>query len=292
MVRCVKRWLLFLGLAVVSLFTLFHVLVPSAATARSPIERLTRPGVFRPKFRWRDVPTRHPVDNFTALPTGPLASIPRIQADFAEESDDQKVLRQERLRAVKEAFLHSWEGYKSHAWLNDEVAPLSGQRKNELGGWGATLVDSLDTLWIMGLEKEFAIAVSALKKIDFTTTPLYKVNIFETTIRYLGGLLSAYDVSGQKYDLLLEKAIELGDMLYVAFDTPNRMPVTRWDWENAALGGDQSPDSHSLVAEVGSMTLEFTRLSQLTGDRKYYDAVARVTDLLADWQNHTRSPGL
>lgn len=292
MVRCVKRWLLFLGLAVLSLFTLLHLLIPRSAAARSPIERLTRPGFFRPKFRWANVPTRHPVENYTALPTGPLASIPRIQAEFRKETDEGKEQRQQRLDAVKEAFVHSWEGYKSNAWMNDELAPLTGQRKNGFGGWGATLVDSLDTLWIMGLEKEFATAVSALRKVDFTTTKLYKVNVFETTIRYLGGLLSAYDVSGQKYGLLLEKAIELGDMLYIAFDTPNRMPVTRWDWQNGALGGEQVSDSHSLVAEVGSMTLEFTRLSQLTGDNKYYDAISRVTDLLADWQNHTRSPGL
>ena len=292
MVRCIKRWLLFLGLALVSLFTFLGVFVPSTESARTPIDRLTRPGFFRPKFRWRDVPLRHPVEKYTSLPSGPLASIPKIQADFAEETHEARALRQQRLDAVKDAFVHSWEGYKSHAWLNDEVAPLTGNRKNGFGGWGATLVDSLDTLWIMGLEKEFATAVSALKKIDFTTSQLWTVNVFETTIRYLGGLLSAYDISGQKYNLLLEKAIELGDMLYVAFDTPNRMPVTRWDWQNGALGGEQVSDSRALVAEVGSMTLEFTRLSQLTGDNKYYDAISRVTNLLADWQNHTRSPGL
>ena len=81
-------------------------------------------------------------------------------------------------------------------------------------------------------------------------------------------------------------------MLYAAFDTPNRMPVTRWDWKNAALGGEQEADVYSLLAEVGSLTLEFTRLSQLTGDHKWYDAVARVTNVLQQWQNHTKIPGL
>lgn len=292
MVRCAKRWLLFFGLALLSLLTLFHTFGYPSQRAPSPIERLTRPSFFGPQFRWRDVPQRHPVQNFTSLPTGPLASIPKIQADFLEEQDAGRVLREQRLAAVKDAFLHSWEGYKSYAWLNDEVAPLTGRRKNDFGGWAATLVDSLDTLWIMGMQDGFDAAVSALRKIDFTTTQSLFVNVFETTIRYLGGLLSAYDISGQRYPLLLDKAIELGDMLYVAFDTPNRMPVTRWDWENGALGGEQISDSHTLVAEVGSMTLEFTRLSQLTRDDKYYDAISRVTNLLADWQNHTRAPGL
>jgi mannosyl-oligosaccharide alpha-1,2-mannosidase len=43
---------------------------------------------------------------------------------------------------------------------------------------------------------------------------------------------------------------------------------------------------------LGSLTLEFTRLSQLTGDPKYYDAVARITDILEAHQNRTNLPGL
>lgn len=259
---------------------------------RSPIEQLTHPGFFGHKFRWQDLPQRHPVTNFTSLPSGPLVDIPKIQHDFEPETYERRVERQTRLSAIKEAFLHSWDGYKRNAWLQDELAPVSGESHNGFGGWGATLVDSLDTLWIMGLEKEFGAAVSALKKIDFTSTPLDELNIFETTIRYLGGFLSAYDVSGQKHKVLLEKAEELGEMLYVAFDTPNRMPCTRWDWKNAALGGSQLAARHSLLAEVGSLTLEFTRLSQLTGDHKWYDAIARITNVFEEQQNRTKIPGL
>jgi len=218
--------------------------------------------------------------------------IPKIQYDFEPESQEERVVRQQRMAAVKEAFLHSWEGYKTNAWLQDEVAPVSGTSKNGFGGWGATLVDTLDTLWIMELKKEFAVAVHELRKVHFTTTPLDTLNIFETTIRYLGGLMSAYDLSGHEYKILLDKAVELADMLYVAFDTPNRMPVTRWDWKKGALGGNQESDRHSLLAEVGSLTLEFTRLSQLTGDPKWYDAIARITDVFEQQQNKTKVPGL
>jgi mannosyl-oligosaccharide alpha-1,2-mannosidase len=126
--------------------------------------------------------------------------------------------------------MHSWIGYKKYAWLKDEVGPKTGYFKVTFGGWAATLVDSLDSLWIMGEVDEFENAVNALQQIDFTTTEAGTLNLFETTIRYLGGFLGAYDVSGGKYPLLLEKAIQLGDMLLSAFDTPNRMPMTRWDW--------------------------------------------------------------
>ncbi|KAK5174624.1 uncharacterized protein LTR77_001705 [Saxophila tyrrhenica] len=264
-------------------------------TRRSPTLTTVSPpwySLFMPRFRWKNVPQRHPVENFTTLPSGPLASIPRIQAHFTIETKEEKQERQSRLAAVKEAFVHSWEGYKKHAWLQDEVAPMSGLASNGFGGWGATLVDSLDTLWIMGLKKDFDMAVSEVKTIDFTSNELETLNVFETTIRYLGGLLSAYDVSGQRSTILLDKAVELGEMLYKAFDTPNRMPVTRWKWKNGAEGVEQEADRFALLAEIGSMTLEFTRLSQLTGDPKWYDAIARITDTLQAQQNDTKIPGL
>jgi hypothetical protein len=115
--------------------------------------------------------------------------------------------------------------------MHDEVTPLTGKYKDPFGGWAATLIDSLDTLWIMGMKKEFEKAALATKDIDFSRSPATTINVFETTIRYLGGLLAAFEVSNRKYPILLGKAVELGDFLMKAFDTPNRMPITRWEWK-------------------------------------------------------------
>lgn len=289
-----RRWIILILIVSASLFLLLTSTYASyERKPKSPIDQLINgSGFFHTKFQWKNVPSRHPLDNLTSLPSGYHIRIPKIQHEFEPETFEQRVERQRRLSAVEEAFLHSWEGYKKNAWLQDEVAPLSGMKKNDFGGWGATMIDSLDTLWIMGLKKEFVVAVHELKKVHFKTPSLDQLNVFETTIRYLGGLLSAYDISGHQYSILLQKAIELGEMLYVAFDTPNRMPVTRWDWKNGALGGEQTPDKHALVAEVGSLTLEFTRLSQLTGNDKWYDAIARVTDVFEQQQERTKIPGL
>jgi mannosyl-oligosaccharide alpha-1,2-mannosidase len=153
-------------------------------------------------------------------------------------------------------------------------------------------VDSLDTLWIMGLKGEFEEAVDAVKDIDFSDSPTGDLNVFETTIRYLGGFLAAYDISGGKYPVLLEKATEVGELLYVAFDTPNRMPVLRWNWPSARDGKPQVAGDGIVVAELGSLSVEFTRLSQLTGNPRFYDAVQRITDALERNQNATRLPGL
>jgi len=172
-----------------------------------------------------------------AIPTGRHPNILSIQSDHsaAYESSKEVRERQRRTDAVKKAFLHSWKGYRKNAWLADEVRPLSGGAYNPFGGWGATLVDSLDTLWLMNLTQEFEEVTATLEGIDFTNCAIGQLNVFETTIRYLGGFLSAYDLTEGKYEVLLRKARELGDMLMVAFDTPNRMPITRnWDWRRYA----------------------------------------------------------
>ena len=139
------------------------------------------------------------------------------------------------------------------------------------------------------MRREFEKAVDAAIKIDLSKSTIEQINVFETTIRHLGGFLSAYDMSGDSR--LLDKAKEFGDMLIVAFDTPNRMPITRWD-PFAALGQPQRADTTVLVAEIGSLTLEFTRLSQLTGDPKWYDAVRRIVKILEKQQKQSLLPGM
>ena len=174
--------------------------------------------------------------------------------------------------------------------MSDELTPVSGGKHDAFGGWGATLVDTLDTLWIMGLKDEFEEAVAAASTISFEKVDTQDTNVFETNIRYLGGFLAAYDLSGDQR--LLAKAREVGEMLYVAFDTPNRMPITRWNAWAAAWERPQQADEHVLLAEIGSFSLEFIRLSMLTGNPKWFDAVQRIIEALRDQQQTTRLPGM
>ncbi|EKD21179.1 uncharacterized protein L3040_000782 [Drepanopeziza brunnea f. sp. 'multigermtubi'] len=244
------------------------------------------------RVHWKKLPDRYPVKSFIPLPTGKPIKIPTVQAPAPAEDAKAKEVRLQRRDAVKESFVHSWTGYKEHAWLRDEVTPLSGSYRDTFGGWAATLVDALDTLWIMGLKEDFEIAVNAVQEIDFSSTDAADVNVFETTIRYMGGFLAAYDISGRKYPVLLAKAVEVGDLLMSCFDTPNRMPITRWDWKSYVNGLAQTAPEHMLVSEIGSLSLEFTHLSQLTGDPRYYDAVQRIGDEFEKSQNSTQLPGL
>ena len=109
----------------------------------------------------------------------------------------------ERQKKVVEAFKHAWEGYRKYAWGHDELLPVS-KSHNEWFGVGLTIVDSLDTMLLMNLAEEFqqahdwvASSLSFDKNVD--------VNLFETTIRVLGGLLSAYHLS--KDEVFLKKAV-------------------------------------------------------------------------------------
>ena len=190
---------------------------------------------------------------------------------------------------MRRAFKRSYLAYKEHAWMRDELMPLSGDAKDPFGGWAATLVDSLDTMWIMGLDEDFQEAATAVASIDWAVTKAGAANIFETTIRHLGGLLSAYDLSGEK--ALLLKAVELAEMLYVGFDTPNRMPGFWLNFKEAEAG-NQFAGTHDASASPTSLCLEFTRLSQITGDPKYYDATDRITRFLERTQNGTSLPGM
>lgn len=105
--------------------------------------------------------------------------------------------------------------------------------------------------------------------------PRVGLPVFETGIRYLGGLLGAYDLSGDT--LLVERAVDLANILGRAFYTESGLPAGRIDpgiTENWHRLGQVS------LAEVGSMTLELIRLSQITGDRKWFDMAQRATDYL------------
>ena len=247
-----------------------------------------------PKIHWSRMPDHFPVptENLIQLPTGAPKAIPKIQHEFGTESSEEKIAREEKRDIIKKAFLFSWDGYRKKAWMQDELSPVSGKFRNPFCAWGATLVDSLDTLYMMGLNDEFEEAVEAIKEIDFTTSPRNDIPLFETVIRYLGGLVAAYDISNGAHRILLDKAVELADILMGAFDTPNRMPMTFYLWKPTFASQPHRAKTRVVLAELGSLSVEFTRLAQITKEAKYYDAIARITNEFEDWQNNTRMPGL
>lgn len=115
-----------------------------------------------------------------------------VTEEMKKASDIEGRQRREK---VKDGMKHAWTGYKTYAWGRDEVLPLSKRGQDNWGGMGVTLVDSLDTLWIMGMKTEFEEAKEWVRK-ELTFSHADTVSMFETTIRELGGLIAAYDLSG------------------------------------------------------------------------------------------------
>lgn len=140
-----------------------------------------------------------------------------------------------------------------------------------------TIVDALDTLYMMGLKDEFNECVSWIDK-SLRFDKGGDVSVFETTIRILGGLLSAFDLSGE--DILLRKADEIGTRLLPAFRTASGVPYTTI---NLATGIAHNPGwsgGASILAEAGTVQIEFRSLAWHTKKPEYAAAVNRAMDAL------------
>ncbi len=176
---------------------------------------------------------------------------------------------QELAARVKAETQRAWRGYMQYAAGHDEIRPLAKIPHD----WYAqsllmTPVDALDTFLIMGLDDEAKQARELIEtKLSFDQD-IY-VKTFEITIRHLGGLLSAYQLTGDKK--LLALADDLGTRLLPAFDSPTGLP-----WVNVNLRTGKTRGAASSPAETGSLLLEFGTLSKLTGKPVYYEKAKRA----------------
>ena len=209
-------------------------------------------------------------------------------AGGAEErlSTQDKALWAERAEEVRGAMRHAWDGYRKYAWGMDEIMPKSKRGKDSFGSLGATIVDSLDTLWLMGLDDRFKDARGWVEEqMRFDRNQGYSV--FETNIRCLGGLLASYDLSGDP--MFLRKAEELAEALLPAFDTPTGIPVTNINFHTGKGTNPSWSGGHSNLAEFGTLQLEWLTLAARTGKQLYSDKVDRIFDVI---QEHPSPDGL
>lgn len=171
--------------------------------------------------------------------------------------------------AVRGAFLHAWQGYERYAWGHDQLLPLSrGSRDWYPASLEMTPLDGFDTMVLMGLTDEAAKAKALiLDSLRFDRD--FPVQVFEVTIRELGGLLSAYQLDGDERFLRL--AVDLADRLLPAFGSPTGMPYRFVNLKTGALSGPVSNP-----AEIGTLMVEFGTLTKLTADPRYYDMAKRA----------------
>ncbi|XP_069091494.1 mannosyl-oligosaccharide 1,2-alpha-mannosidase IA [Pleurodeles waltl] len=211
-------------------------------------------------------------------PPGGIVFKPPVGATGGEPADPEV---REKRNKVREMMKYAWDNYKRYAWGLNELKPVSkqGHASNLFGNiQGATIVDSLDTLFIMDLKEEFKEAKEWVEKhLDFNVNA--EVSVFEVNIRFVGGLLSAYYLTG--IEIFRKKAIELGQKLLPAFNTPTGIPWAllnmksgigrNWPW---ASGGS------SILAEFGTLHLEFVHLSELSGNPLFAEKVMNIRKVL------------
>ena len=170
---------------------------------------------------------------------------------------------------VRQEFLHAWNGYKQYAWGHDALKPLTKSYRD----WYAaslymTPVDAMDTMYLMGLKEE------ADKTREFVVKNLsfdhdISVKNFEITIRILGGLLSTYQITGDRR--LLALAEDLGNRLIPVFQSPTGLPYMFVNLKTGVVSGVETNP-----AEIGTLLIEFGALSKLTQKPLYYDKAKKA----------------
>ena len=228
---------------------------------------------------------KEPLPEFSEYPPLPYSLPPvRPLPDFPIRG--AAPLEQE---AIIEAFMHSWSAYKRDAWGYDEYHPLSKSGSNLSGekgnGMGYTIIDSLSSLILMGLREEYEAARDWVQD-ELSWDVPGRMNVFETTIRTLGGLLSAsalirdpphplIPASDDDADLFLRLASSLADRLLPAFDTPTGIPLREVDLVTGEAFADIDNNNSSSLAEATTLQLEFKYLAELTGNEKYWRIAER-----------------
>jgi len=179
----------------------------------------------------------------------------------------------------------------------DEYHPISktGKQMTDKGlGW--IIVDALDTLMIMNLTSRLSHAREWISTtLDYDQD--HEVNTFETTIRMLGGLLSAHylsttfpemapladdDKGSPGEDLYLEKAADLADRILGAFDSESGIPYASINLKTLKGVPSHVDDGASSTAEASTLQLELKYLAMLTGEKNYWDRAERVMQIIDD----------
>ncbi|KAJ7447544.1 glycoside hydrolase family 47 protein [Mycena galericulata] len=217
----------------------------------------------------------NPREYFYPNPRPPWVAVPG-DADWTIDFSADILKRD----AVVTAFKHAWLAYERDAMGDDEYHPIShkGTNLTDAGGIGYTVVDSLDTMLIMGLEEEYERARAWVENsLSFDRDASF--NTFETTIRVLGGLLSAYDLSDGD-QLYLDRATDLAERMLPVFDTPSGLPFSLVNL--AKRTGVADPDTRGLVstAEASTLQLEFRYLGYLTDNLDFWDKAENVMKVI------------
>ena len=233
------------------------------------------------------------------------------EAEIAEGKADEKEKRVWRRRAeeIREATRSAYRAYMEHGEGLDDLDPVKKRGVASDIHARATLFDSLSTLWVTGLRDEFSEAVVLIRREGGGSTGvLHSGKTFEYHIRVVGGLLSAYALSGE--GVLLQAATEAADGVLGALSLSRtsipvpharmlplgRQPI-RWAVgraiDEARFRLDPDGMLCNSLAGVGSLGLELRWLSRETGDPCYREAAEKIAAAVeSEWRRSRERGGV
>ncbi|XP_049821507.1 mannosyl-oligosaccharide 1,2-alpha-mannosidase IA-like isoform X1 [Aethina tumida] len=229
-------------------------------------------------------------ENVGAEDLGPnypvVVTVPPAMSDsypLMKGGEDLAQQTRERRDKVKEMTKHAWDNYVRYAWGKNELRPISkrGHTGSIFGSMpiAATILDGLDTLYIMGMMDEFKQAKDFVANEFDVNTMANDVSVFEVNIRFVGGLLTCFAMTGDV--MFRDKAQQIAQKLLPAFDTPTGIPNALVNFKTGtsknygwASGGS------SILSEFGTLQLEFSYLSDVTGNPVYKQKVEHIRQFL------------
>lgn len=234
-------------------------------------------------------------------------SIPRheVPKDIVRKADTAK------REAIKDAFMNSWHSYVEMGFGADEFNSITGTSTNfsSDGGVGYFIVDVIDMLLILGEQEEYERARDWIRKLRWNDKR-GKFSVFETTIRTLGGLLSAHalctpneqntlSVRTSKLcaptdaNMFLTKALDLAEALSPAFGAnAYGLPEREIDFSTGQLYADVDNRRLISLAEATTVQLEFKYLAHLTDDERWWRMAERPMETVRAAEQRVRSEGL
>ncbi|RJE26560.1 Mannosyl-oligosaccharide 1,2-alpha-mannosidase [Aspergillus sclerotialis] len=226
-----------------------------------------------------------------------MQSLEDQDSNYGKWSQQRSIDWTERREKVRDAFIVSWDGYEKYAWGFDEYNPIAKSGRHMIeGGMGWIIVDALDTLMIMNLTSRVQHARNWIYN-SLQYNQDHDVSTFETTIRMLGGLLSAHylsttypdlapisddDAGSPGEDLYIEKATDLANRLLGAFDSKSGIPYASINLNTSVGIPSHADNGASSTAEATTVQLEFKYLAKLTGEAEYWQLVENVMSVVDD----------
>src|SRR6218665_524593 len=106
-----------------------------------------------------------------------------------------------------------------------------------------------------------------------------KMSVFETIIRFVGGFLTCYSLTGD--EIFLNKSLEVAEKMLPAFNTPTGIPLSLI---NPSTGASENynwaSQRQSILSEIGTLHLELSYLSAVSGNPVYLEKVENIRKIL------------